>query len=93
MHLEQLIVLACVGSALVLGIRAAFLTSKRWRLIIPAAALSLLGAYEILMDRWERTVIAPIRLDLVVEVPLIAFFLTWGVVGLIFSGGRKDKTT
>ncbi|PYX08057.1 MAG: hypothetical protein DMG88_12215 [Acidobacteria bacterium] len=85
MNLEQQIVVACVGCALVLGIRAILLPNKRWRLIIPAAALSLLAIYELAMDHWEKTVRAAIRLDMFLEIPLIAVFILWGVVALVYS--------
>lgn len=90
---EQQIVLLCFSGAIVLGICAAFLPSKRRRVIIPAAALSLLAAYEFGMDQWEKTVTAPIRLDLFLEIPLIVVSLIWGVLALIFSGQRKNTTT
>ena len=93
MSLEQQIVGVCVGCALVLGIRAIFLPNKRWRVIIPAAGLSLLAIYELAMDHWEKTVSAPIRLDLFVEIPLIVVFMLCGALALVFSGQRRNSNT
>ena len=91
MYLEQQIVVVCVGCALVLGIRAILLPNKRWRLIIPAAALSLLAIYELAMDHWEKTVTAPIRLDLFLEIPLVAVFVLWGVLALAYPYRHRSK--
>jgi hypothetical protein len=35
--------------------------------------------YEIRMDRWEKTVTAPIRLDMFAEIPLLILCLIFGV--------------
>ena len=80
----------CLGCALVFGIRAILLPNKRWRLIIPAAALSLLAIYEMAMNHWEKTVRAPIRLDLFLEIPLIVVFVLWGV-GACLLGSSKEQ--
>jgi hypothetical protein len=78
--LEHIIVALCLGFALVLSIRAILLPDKRRRIIIPAAALSLLGVYELKIDHWEKTVSAAIRLDLFFEIPLVVAFILWGVL-------------
>ena len=57
---------------------------KRLRLAIPIVLLLLLAIYETLMLRWEKTVHAPIRLDLMVEIPLMFLLLAWGIAALIF---------
>ncbi len=54
------------------------------RLAIPIVLLLLLAIYETLMLRWEKTVHAPIRLDLMVEIPLMFLLLAWGIAALIF---------
>jgi hypothetical protein len=92
MSLEREIVVLSVGVAVVLVVRAAVMRGKRWRLLVPAVALVLLAAYELGMDRWEKTVHAPIRLDLVVEIPLMGVFVIWGVLALVFSGKRSPGT-
>jgi len=85
MSLEHMIVVLCVGVAVALVVRAVMVRDKRWRLLVPAAALLMLAGYELAMDRWEKTVHAAIRLDLMVEVPLVGIFVIWGVLALVFS--------
>jgi hypothetical protein len=92
MSLEQVIVVLCVCVAVALVVRAAMVRGKRWRLLVPAVALVLLAGYELGMDRWEKTVHAPIRLDLMVEIPLMGIFVIWGVLALAFSGKRSPGT-
>jgi hypothetical protein len=93
MYLEQEILVVCIGSALVFGIRAILLPNERRRLIIPAAALSLLAIYELAMDHWEKTVRAPIRLDLFLEIPLIVVFVLWGIGACLLRSKKKRKRT
>jgi hypothetical protein len=93
MSLEQVIVVLCVGVAIVLMVRAAMVRGKRWRLLVPAVALVMLAVYELGMDRWEKTVRAPIRLDLMAEIPLVGVFVIWGVLALVFSGKRGEKAS
>ena len=90
MYLNQEIVVVCFGCALVFGTRAIFIPNKRWHVIIPAAALSLLALYELAMDHWEKTVRAPIRLDLFLEIPLIVVFVLWGV-GACLPRSTKEQ--
>jgi hypothetical protein len=92
MSLQREIVVLCVGVAIVLVVRAAMVRGKRWRLLVPAVALVLLAVYELGMDRWEKTVHAPIRLDLMVEIPLMGIFVIWGVLALVFSGKRSPAS-
>ena len=92
MSLEREIVVFSVGVAVALLVRAAMVRGKRWRLLVPALALMMLVAYELGMDRWEKTVHAPIRLDLVVEIPLAGVFVIWGVLAMVFSGKRSPGT-
>ena len=47
-------------------------------------------AYEIRMDRWEKTVRAPIRLDMFVEIPLMVLFLMFGTWQLFLCSKRKE---
>ena len=53
------------------------------RLAIPIVLLLVVAIYETLMIRWENTVHAPIRLDLMVEIPLMFLLLAWGIAALI----------
>ncbi|PYX60802.1 MAG: hypothetical protein DMG73_05460 [Acidobacteria bacterium] len=89
MFLEQQLVVLCIIGALVFGIRAVLLSSKRMRLLVPAVALLVLAIYELSMNQWEKSVRAPIRLDLFLEIPLIAIFIVWGLLALIFSVQKK----
>jgi hypothetical protein len=84
MYLERLIVALCLGFAFVFGISSVLWPNKRRRMIIPAAALSVLGLYELRMDHWEKTVRGPIRLDLFFEIPAIVAFLLWGLVAIAY---------
>ena len=78
-----LVVLSAVGTITFVSL-AVRLPEKRLRLGIPIVLLLLLLIYEALMIRWEKTVHAPIRLDLVMEVPLMFLLLAWGIAALIF---------
>jgi uncharacterized membrane protein len=91
MSLEREIVVFCVCVAVALVVRAAMVRGRRWRLLVPAVGLVLLAVYELGMDRWEKTVHAAIRLDLMVEIPLVGVFVIWGVLALVFSGKRGEK--
>ena len=93
MSLEQVIVVLCVGVAVALVVRAAMVRGRRWRVLVPAVALVLLAGYELGMDRWEKTVHAAIRLDMMVEIPLVGVFVIWGVLALVFSGKRGEKAS
>jgi hypothetical protein len=67
------------------------LPEKRLRLSIPILLLSVLAVYEMSMIRWEKTVHAPIRVDLVVEVPLMFLILAWGIAALILPLRRPQQ--
>jgi len=41
------------------------------------------------MDRWEKTVTAPIRLDIFVEIPLMILFLIFGTWQMFLCSKRK----
>ena len=71
MHIEQWIVVLALLGGVLFGLTAFFSRARRIHLAVSAAVLLLLSSYEIRMDRWEKTVTAPIRLDIFVEIPLI----------------------
>ena len=50
-------------------------------LLAPAALWMLYGVYEIRMYYWSQTVTAPIRIDLLLIVPLLYFLLAIGTIG------------
>ena len=89
MHVEEWIVVVSLMGGLVFGLAAALLAERRLRLAIPAAALFLIAAYEIRMDRWEKTVTAPIRLDMVPEIALTILCVTFGMWQILSSRKRK----
>lgn len=53
----------------------------RLALLVPATLWVLYGGYEIRMYYWSQTVSAPIRIDLLLIVPLLYFLLAVGTVG------------
>jgi len=42
------------------------------------------------MDRWEKTIRAPIRLDMFVEIPLMILFLMFGTWQIFLRTKRKN---
>ncbi len=50
-------------------------------LLIPATLWMLYAVYEIRMFYWSQTVSAPIRIDLLLIVPLLYFLLAIGTIG------------
>lgn len=90
MYWEQCVVALSLVGAISLAFVSARLPEKRLRLAIPAVLLCLLAVYELWMLRWEKTVHAPIRLDLLVEVPLMFVLITWGIAALLMPK-RRDR--
>jgi hypothetical protein len=88
---EHCVVALSALGAIFFAAIAARVPEKRLRLAIPLALLLLLAIYEIFMIRWEKTVHAPIRLDLVVEIPLMFALLAWGIAALILPRRIHDK--
>ena len=79
---EWIIGISLVGGVL-FGLAAALSPVRRLHLAVSAAVLFLVLGYEIRMDRWEKTVRAPIRLDMFVEIPLMILFLMFGTMAAI----------
>ena len=65
MYEEQWIVILSLAGGIIFGLAAALAPSRRMPLAISTVILFLLSWYEIRMDRWEKTVTAPIRVDMV----------------------------
>ena len=82
--------LSIVGAITFAGL-AVRLPEKRIRLGVPMVLLGLLAIYEALMLRWEKTVHAPVRLDLLVEIPLMFLLLAWGIATLIWPHRRSHS--
>ena len=74
--------MSLVGGVL-FGLAAFLFPLRRTQLTVSAAVLLLLFLYEIRMDRWEKMVRAPIRLDMFVEIPLMILFLMFGTMAAI----------
>ena len=72
------------------GLAAALSPVRRVHLAVSAAVLFLILEYEIRMDRWEKTVTAPIRLDMFVEIPLMILCLIFGAWQIFFCLKRKE---
>jgi hypothetical protein len=89
---EHCVAALSASSAIAFAAVAARIPEKRLRLAIPAVLFLAVAVYEIFMLRWEKTVHAPIRLDLIVEIPLMFVLLAWGIAVLIFPrrGHRKE---
>lgn len=79
MYVEQLIVVFSLLGCVLFGLAAVLFPARRLQLAVSAAVLLLLSLYEIGMDRWEKTVTAPIRLDMFAEIPLMMLCLIFGV--------------
>jgi hypothetical protein len=79
MYVEQWIVLLSLLGGVLFGLAAVLFPVRRLPLAVSAAVLLLLSLYEIRMDRWEKTVTAPIRLDMFAEIPLVILCLIFGV--------------
>ena len=90
-RMEIPVVLLCSIGAVIFALCAVRIRKKRVRLAVPALLLALLAAYELYMIRWEHTVVAPIRVDLLLEIPLTFVLLAWGILGLILPS-RTAKT-
>jgi hypothetical protein len=90
MHPQQaLVVLSLVGT-IVFALSAIRIPQKRWTTALPALILLLLAIYELRMDRWEKTVSAPIRFDLFVEIQIVGAVLLVGALAMFFQ--RKGQS-
>ena len=88
MYAEHWIVVLSLAGGILFGLAAALAPSRRMPLAISAVILFLLSLYEIRMDRWEKTVTAPIRLDMFAEIPLMILCLIFGAWQILFC--RKE---
>lgn len=89
MHIEQWIVVLSLSGSVLFGVAAVFFPLRRLHLAVSGAVLFLLSLYEIRMDRWEKTVTAPIRLDILAEIPLMILCLIFGVWQILLC--RKER--
>jgi hypothetical protein len=89
MNLEQWIVWLSLLGGLLFCLAAAFCPIRRINLAMPAVLLFLILVYEIRMDRWEKTVSAPIRLDMFAEIPMMTLCLAFGTWQIVLNRRRK----
>ena len=89
MHIEQWIVVLALLGGVLFGLTAFFSRARGIHLALSAAVLLLLSSYEIRIDRWEKTITAPIRLDIFIEIPLMILCLIFRVWQLVLC--RKKK--
>jgi hypothetical protein len=85
MHCEQWIVRLSLLGGVVFCLVAAFSLIRRLYLAMPAVFLFLILVYELRMDRWEKTVSAPIRLDMFAEIPMMILCLAFGTWQIVLS--------
>jgi hypothetical protein len=88
-YVEEWIIGISLVSGVLFGLAAALSPVRRVHLAVSAAVLFLMLGYEIRMDRWEKTVTAPIRLDMFVEIPLMILFSLFGTWQLFVCSKRK----
>ena len=92
MDWENCVVALSALGAITFAVVAVRRPEKRLRLTIPIVLLVLLAVYETFMAQWEKTVHAPIRLDFMVEIPLMFLFLAAGIAALIWPPrGHQQK--
>jgi hypothetical protein len=89
MYVQHWLVVLSLSGGVLFGLAAAFLPSRRLHLAASAVILCLLSWYELRMDRWEKTVTAPIRLDMFAEIPLMIVCLIFGAWQILFCRKRK----
>jgi hypothetical protein len=90
MYVEHWIVVLSLAGGILFALAAALAPSRQMPLAISAVTLFLLSWYEIRMDRWEKTVTAPIRLDMFAEIPLMILCLIFGAWQIFFCRKRKE---
>jgi len=90
MYVEQWIVALSLLGTVLFGLAAVRFAVRRLHLAAAAAVLLLLSLYEIRMDAWEKTVTAPIRLDMFAEIPLMILCFTFGVWQILLCRKRKE---
>ena len=90
MYVQQWITLVSLLGGVLFGLAAACIGIRRLYLAMPSVVLFLMFVYEIRMDRWEKTVTAPIRLDIFAEIPLMILCLIFGTWQIVLSRKRKE---
>jgi hypothetical protein len=84
MHPQQIIIVVCACLAMMFSVVSRRLdgNGRRWTLLLAACGLFAVAGYESYMSFvWEKTVSAPIRLDiLVIDFPLMFISISAGVL-------------
>jgi hypothetical protein len=84
MHPQQIIIVSSVCLALMFSVASGRVTGtgRRWTLVLAAFALFAVAGYESYMSLvWEKSVSAPIRLDIfVIDSPIILISIIAGVL-------------
>jgi len=57
-------------------------------LLLPVVLLYGLSIYEFAIDAWEKTVSAPIRIDLLLETPLMAGLALWCIIAAMIASEK-----
>lgn len=65
--------------------------ARRFGIAIAIAAWFLFGIYESYMHYWSRSVIAPIRVDLLLLVPILYALTIFGLVQALMRGGSVNR--
>jgi hypothetical protein len=91
MYSEQWVLAFSFLGGTVFGVLAGFFREKRLRMVLPSLLLFVVAFYEFRMDRWEKTVHAPIRLDMIFEIPLMITCLAWGVLAIILPTKNRNR--
>jgi hypothetical protein len=84
MHLQQIIIVVCACLAMMFAVVSRRLVGngRRWTLVLAACGLFAVAGYESYMTLvWEKTVSAPIRLDIfVIDLPIMCISIIAGVL-------------
>jgi hypothetical protein len=91
MYWDQWIIVLSLLGGVVFALAAAFFPIRRLRLAIRAVILFLVSVYEIRMDRWEKTVSAPIRLHMFTEIALMILCLIFGTWQTLLCRTKKEN--
>ena len=91
MYVEQLMLTLSLLGGVLFGLAAVISPVRRLQLTVSAVVLLLLSLYEIRMDQWEKTVTAPIRLDMFAELSLMTLCFIFGAWQILVCRKRKAR--
>lgn len=102
LFLPFVLMMAVPGGAVVPGALFLLVTWKRWArasrgvrflLLAVVAVWMVYGIYETIMYFWMRTVIAPIRVDLLLIAPVLYLVTLVGLVSAWRAGRSRSETS